>query len=74
MTEKRIMRSYLLSHWQYPDMETFKIIGIFSTQEKAEEAISNIKDDPGFRENPQGFVIDPYVTNQIHWVGGFGSE
>lgn len=52
--------------------EDVKMIGAFSSQERAEEAILKISDQPGFRDLPDGFSVDEYKIDEIHWQEGFG--
>jgi hypothetical protein len=65
------------------DMESVKTIGIYSSREKAAQAIDRLKDKPGFCENPllfnpaederaSGFIIDAYVLDVDNWSEGFG--
>ena len=54
-----------------PDQD-FKIIGVFATEQQAQAAIEQLKSQSGFKEYPNGFHIDAYPLNQIHWSQGFG--
>ena len=54
----------------YHDEE--KLIGIYSTREKAEEAISSHKDLEGFRDLPQKcFEIHESELDRSRWNDGF---
>jgi hypothetical protein len=66
---------YLLEHLhEFEDgHEETKIIGIFSTREKAQAALDRVRDQPGFRERPEGFDIsenevDPDI---LGWTEGY---
>lgn len=67
------MKVYLLTHlYDQDDIDAFKIIGIFSSREKALDAVSTIKDQPGFRKYPDSFSIDSYEVDDFFWREGFG--
>ena len=53
------------------DVEDFKLIGVFATEQQAQAAINQLKSQPGFKEYPNGFHIDAYPLNQINWSSGF---
>jgi hypothetical protein len=50
------------------------LIGVYSLQSKAEEALTRAKNLPGFKDYPDGFVIDGYVLDEDHWTSGFAIE
>jgi hypothetical protein len=63
---------HLLWHMRdFGDEETFKLLGVFSSAEQAEEARKAVHDQPGFRDYPLGFVIDGYALDERHWTEGF---
>ena len=78
MEMKFLKYVYLLEHsydYEYKG-EMFgeiKIIGIFSTKEKAEKVIDRYKSLPGFKEYPlECFHIDKFEINKISgWEEGF---
>ena len=51
---------YLLQHTHQinEDYEDIKTLGIFTTYEKAYEAIQEYLELPGFKDSPDGFCID----------------
>jgi len=52
--------------------EDEKLIGVYSSLGKAEEAIERLKGQPGFVDAPEGFGIYPYaVDKDTHWTEGF---
>lgn len=64
---------FLLQHLREDDeSENVKVIGIYSTEERASEAIERLKTKPGFRDYPDGFCIDAYTIDEDHWIDGFG--
>ncbi len=69
---------YLLWHqFEFKDNKTedlddrAKLIGVYSDEEEAKRAIDRVKDQPGFRDYPEGFLIDAYKLGQDHWTEGF---
>jgi homoserine kinase type II len=48
-----------------------KLIGVYDDKQEANRAIDRVKPQPGFRDCPDGFVIDCYELNQDNWVDGF---
>lgn len=58
----------------YSDREDTKLlIGIYSSPEKAEEAIAILAQKPGFSEWPDGFEIHETALDRGDWSGGFKS-
>jgi len=51
--------------------EDVKLIGVYSTEERANAAVGRLKDQPGFRDAPKGFSVDRYPMDKDHWLGGF---
>ena len=52
--------------------DEIKMIGIFSTEEKAQGAIEQLKDQEGFRDYPVScFEIYEQVVDRIGWEAGF---
>ena len=47
--------------------ERAKLIGVYSDEEEAKRAIERVKGQPGFRDYPEGFLIDCYELNEDHW-------
>lgn len=56
------------------DNEDVKFIGVFESKRLAEDAVTALKTQPGFRSSPGNFVIDEYVLNKAHWSSGYGAE
>ena len=50
-----------------------KLIGVYRTRDDAEAAIGRMKDKPGFRDAPEGFLIDEYVLGEDQWTEGYTS-
>ncbi|MGW1108531.1 DUF7336 domain-containing protein [Streptomyces sp. NPDC002540] len=53
------------------DGDDVKLLGIYSTKEKAEERIVRARLLPGFRDEPKCFTIVPYLLNDDTWEDGF---
>ena len=51
--------------------EETKIIGIFSTYQKAEETIVEYRIKKGFVDHPDDFFIDEYLLDEKNWSEGF---
>ena len=52
-------------------VEDVKLIGVYSSREKAQEAVARLGGVPGFSDAPDGFHIDQYHLDQDHWVEGY---
>jgi hypothetical protein len=53
------------------DAEDVKLIGVYSSRQKAQEAVARLSRLPGFADAPDGFHIDEYRVDQDHWVEGY---
>ena len=53
------------------DLDDFKIIGIFSSMETVAQARGQLKTAPGFRDEPECFLVDEYTTDEVNWTDGF---
>lgn len=63
---------FLLQHSNVNDnTEKTKIIGIYSTQKRAELTMEKYKALPGFKDYPESFFIDKYEIDKGHWEEGF---
>lgn len=52
--------------------EDEKLIGIFSSEQKANETIQHFKNLEGFRDCPSDcFIIDKYEVDKPDWTEGF---
>jgi hypothetical protein len=66
------MKVYLLWHAHDLDEEVDeKLLGVYSSQQKAENARLRVSCEPGFREHPKGFQISRYELDTDHWTEGF---
>ena len=51
--------------------EDSKLIGVYASAADATEAQKRSALLPGFRDYPDGFVIDEYEIGMDHWTEGF---
>ena len=51
--------------------ENVKMIGVYSTRERAEQAVRRLQLQPGFADIPEGFCIDTYPVDKDHWTDGY---
>ncbi|WP_367105400.1 homoserine kinase [uncultured Psychrobacter sp.] len=71
---------FVLGHTRYEDdnrdneVEGFKLIGVFNSEEQAQAALDQLKSQLGFKDYPNGFYIDAYPLGQINWSSGFGND
>jgi homoserine kinase type II len=66
---------YLLWHVR-PDDEygdDAKLVGVYSSEASAQEAVERKKDFPGFADHPDGFEIARYEIDRDAWSEGFAS-
>jgi homoserine kinase type II len=62
---------YILFHTN-PDSGSEKLIGVYSTKDKASTVIQKYRSIPGFRDYPDGYIVDEYGLDQDNWEEGFG--
>lgn len=75
MSKPNVEIVFLLHHVREDDEdEDIKLIGVFSSEEKAIEVRNSIIDQPGFKDYPDGFSVDRYVLDKVSWAEGFGFE
>lgn len=58
--------------YEKDEIEEIKFIGIFSSIERAKDAIKFLYDKPGFRDHPfECFKIDKVKVDAYEWKDGF---
>jgi len=62
------LKVYLLWHEHNKDE---KLLGVFPSPEAAANAREMYLNLPGFRDVPDGFIIDSYVVGEWHWTEGY---
>ena len=66
------MKIYLLYHIQDLDNDQdFKLLGVYSTKERAEDRIEKAKKLKGFCDYPDGFQIEGMEVDKDEWIEGF---
>ena len=58
-------------HSREDGVEDVKFIGVYSSREKAQEAVARLSRLPGFSDAPDGFHVEEYHVDQDHWVEGY---
>ena len=51
--------------------EDEKLIGVYTTEGEAKNAMNRVITQPGFRDAPDGFEVCRYELNKDHWTEGF---
>lgn len=51
--------------------EDTKLNGVYSTDQKAEQAIERLRAQPGFRDSPDSFEMSDYEVDKDYWAEGF---
>ena len=66
---------YLVHHIRELEdgVDDVKFIGVFSSAEKANEAVRSIGIESGFRDFPDGFSVEPHVIDRVGWAEGFST-
>ena len=67
------MKVYVLQlvHSERDGMEDVKVIGVYSSAEKAQAAIRGLSRVPGFSDFADGFHIDEYELDKDQWQEGY---
>ncbi|WP_343534937.1 hypothetical protein [Pedobacter sp.] len=69
---------YLLWHvHEDKDLEhgqDIKLIGVYTSNEKAEKALFRAKRLDGFKDHQDGFEISEYKLDRDEWTSGFVTE
>ena len=70
------MKEVFILHHTYggSESESYKLLGVFSTKDKANSGIQKYLSLPGFKDFPAGFTVTPYTLDESHWLNGFGVE
>ena len=58
-------------HSREDGVEDVKFIGVYSSREKAQSAVTRLGGLPGFADAPFGFHIDEYRVDQDQWAEGY---
>lgn len=66
---------YVLQHVHTMEdgAEDVKFIGVYSSRENAQAAITRLGQTPGFSDTLAGFHIDEYQVDKDQWVEGYST-
>ena len=69
------MKVYLLQHVHVLEGgdEDVKLIGVYSSRENADAAITRLSHAPGFCDAMDGFHVDEYQLDKDQWVEGYST-
>lgn len=70
---KNLEKVFLLHYvYEFEDgHEDVKLLGVFSSKEKAQSALSDIIKIPELKKNKKNFIIDEDKTDLLGWTEGF---
>jgi hypothetical protein len=70
-----LTRVYVLQHVHSMEdgAEDVKFIGVYSSRENAQAAITRLGHAPGFSDAPAGFHIDEYQVDKDQWIEGYST-
>ena len=60
--------------WHSHDLDEemdYKLLGVFSTRDRADQRVARARVAEGFRDHPDNFVVDMYELDKDTWVEGF---
>ncbi|MFF1547075.1 hypothetical protein [Streptomyces sp. NPDC058291] len=58
-------------HLDEQDGDDVKLLGVYSTPERAEERMRRARLLPGFADEPDCFVVDAHTLDEDEWTGGY---
>ena len=74
LTNKTMKTVFILYHsYDLEGCEETKLIGVYSSKDEADQAVTRLKDKNGFKYRPDAFVTSEYDINQDHWTEGFAT-
>jgi len=70
-----LTKVYVLQHVHEGEdgAEDVKFIGVYSSRENAQAAITRLSQAPGFSEAQAGFHIDEYQVDRDQWIEGYST-
>jgi len=67
-----IKHVYIVQHeHEVEGCDDVKLIGIFSSLEKANATVERYKNLPGFRDCKDSFFVNDYILDETEWKEGF---
>ena len=65
---------FVVQHsYEEGEHEETKFMGVYASVGDAEEAITRMRELPGFKNHREGFTISACEVGQDHWTDGFSS-
>ncbi len=66
---------WLLAHeYDLGGRDEVKFLGVYASRADGEAAIEQLRDQPGFRDHPDGFSLDEQKIGLVGWPEGFVTE
>lgn len=62
---------YVVQHENHLNDDDIKFIGVFESEQSALKAVESLCLVSGFSQTPDGFSIERYEIDIIHWQEGF---
>ncbi|MBF9128697.1 hypothetical protein I0C86_06795 [Plantactinospora sp. S1510] len=59
--------------WDEWDGDDLKMLGVYSSEQRAEKRIQRARLLPGFRDEPDCFMVDRHQLDEDEWTDGFVS-
>lgn len=57
--------------WDEQSGDDIKLLGVYSSDQRAQERIERARQLPGFVDEPNCFLVTPYELDEDHWDDGF---
>ena len=57
--------------WDEQDGDDVKILGVYSSERRADERIAQARGLPGFADEPDCFMVAEYALDEDLWTDGF---
>lgn len=73
-TFKSVFEAWHVRPYLEPGLEDAKVIGVYSSRARAEEAIERVSRQRGFVDYPDGFGINERVVDKVNWAEGFVTD
>lgn len=66
------MDVFVVQHaYERDGAEEVKLIGVYSSKERAESAVERMRKLPGFCDHPDDFHVNAHVLDNDNWTSGF---
>ncbi|MBU4215364.1 MAG: hypothetical protein KJ792_11995 [Actinobacteria bacterium] len=60
--------------WDEQDGDDVELLGVFSSQERADECVESARPLLGFRDEPDCFLVSPQEVDKVQWTEGYVTE